>query len=159
MSGASLLLVCFFLVALWEVVRPRRKLDGAVCPRWLGNLAVYFINGALFVWLFPAPSDMAARIESSLGLGLPQCPQSLVPANFGIGSLPPTGRFREQHMTPCNSACGSSGTRASRECCCCRCLFDRQLLVGMAQRSLKAGARPQRMRLIPVHDPAQGAPL
>src|SRR5437763_17180419 len=87
MSGASLLLVCFFLVALWEVVRPRRKLDAAVWPRWLGNLEVYFINGALFVWLFPAPSDVAARIESNFGLGLLQWPQSLSVANFAIGFI------------------------------------------------------------------------
>jgi sterol desaturase/sphingolipid hydroxylase (fatty acid hydroxylase superfamily) len=86
-SGFTLLLGCFFSVALWELVQPRRKLDAAVWPRWLGNLAVYFINGALFVWLFSAPSDAAARIEPSHGLGFPQWPQSLPVANFAIGFI------------------------------------------------------------------------
>jgi sterol desaturase/sphingolipid hydroxylase (fatty acid hydroxylase superfamily) len=86
-SGVTLLLGCFFLVALWELFWPRRALESAVAPRWLGNLVVYFINGALFAWLSPALSYAAARIEPSLGLGLVPWPQSLSVANFAIGFL------------------------------------------------------------------------
>jgi sterol desaturase/sphingolipid hydroxylase (fatty acid hydroxylase superfamily) len=85
MSGVTLLLSCFFLVALWELFRPRRRLDSAVGPRWLGNLAVYFINGALLAWVFPAPSE--ARIPTSLGADLLQWPQSHSIANFAMGFL------------------------------------------------------------------------
>jgi len=78
---------CFFFVALWELYQPRRALDSAVAPRWLGNLAVYFINGALLAWIFSAPSDSAARIEASLGFTIPQWSQSHSVANFAMGFL------------------------------------------------------------------------
>lgn len=80
-----LLYGCFFLVALWELSWPRRELSTSVGPRWLGNLAVYFINGAIFAWLFSVPADAAARIETSLGIGLFRWPQSVPVANFAIG--------------------------------------------------------------------------
>ena len=87
MSSVTLLLGCFFIVALWELFWPRRVLESAVLPRWLGNLAVYFINGALFAWIFTAPSDVSARLEAALGLGSVPWPHSLFIANFAIGFL------------------------------------------------------------------------
>jgi sterol desaturase/sphingolipid hydroxylase (fatty acid hydroxylase superfamily) len=78
---------CFFFVALWELYQPRRALDSAVAPRWLGNLAVYFINGALFAWIFSAPSDAAAGLEASLGFEIPQWSQSPSVVNFAMGFL------------------------------------------------------------------------
>jgi sterol desaturase/sphingolipid hydroxylase (fatty acid hydroxylase superfamily) len=87
MLGLIVLYGCFFLVALWELSWPRRALGTAAAPRWLGNLAVYFINTALIAWLLPAPSDATARIEASLGLGLLHWPQSGSVANFAIGFL------------------------------------------------------------------------
>jgi len=86
-SGVTLLLGCFFLVALWELFWPRRPLESSMLPRWLGNLAVYLTNGALIAWLFPAPSDVSARMEATLGLGLVQWPHLLSVANFPIGFL------------------------------------------------------------------------
>jgi sterol desaturase/sphingolipid hydroxylase (fatty acid hydroxylase superfamily) len=86
-SGVTLLLGCFFLVALWELFWPRRVLESSVLPRWLGNLAVYFINGALFAWIFAAPSDVSARLEAALGLGSVPWPHLLSIANFAIGFL------------------------------------------------------------------------
>jgi sterol desaturase/sphingolipid hydroxylase (fatty acid hydroxylase superfamily) len=87
MLGLILLYGCFFLVALWELSRPRRALDSAAAPRWLGNLAVYFINTALIAWLFPAPSNVNVVIGTSLGLGLLRWPQSGSVANFATGFL------------------------------------------------------------------------
>jgi sterol desaturase/sphingolipid hydroxylase (fatty acid hydroxylase superfamily) len=85
--GLILLFGSFFLVALWELFRPRGTLGSAVGPRWLGNFAVYFINGALLAWVFPAPSDAAVRIETSLDVGLLQWPQLHPVANFAMGFL------------------------------------------------------------------------
>jgi sterol desaturase/sphingolipid hydroxylase (fatty acid hydroxylase superfamily) len=85
--GLLFFLGCFFLVALWELHLPRRTLEGAVAPRWLGNLAVYLINGALVAWVFPAPSELGARIEASLGIDMLQWPQSHSVANFAMGFL------------------------------------------------------------------------
>jgi sterol desaturase/sphingolipid hydroxylase (fatty acid hydroxylase superfamily) len=86
-SGLALLFGCFFLIALWELYAPRRALDNPVGHRWLGNLVVYCINAALLVWVFPAPSETAARIGTSLGLGLPQWPEMHPIADFAIGFL------------------------------------------------------------------------
>lgn len=85
--GLALLFGSFFFVALWELFRSRRTLDSPVTPRWLGNLALYFINAALLAWLFPAPSDAVARIGTNFGLGLLQWPHSHSVANFAIGFL------------------------------------------------------------------------
>jgi sterol desaturase/sphingolipid hydroxylase (fatty acid hydroxylase superfamily) len=85
--GLALLLGGFFMVALWELYRPRRALDSPVTPRWLGNLAVYFINAALLAWIFGAPSSAAARIGASLGIELPRWPASPSVLNFTIGFL------------------------------------------------------------------------
>src|SRR5690349_8803466 len=87
MSIVALLLGCFFFVALWELYRPRRELASAAGPRWMGNLAVYFINGVLVVWLFPAPSAAAAHFETILGVGFLKWPQPVSVVNFVIGFL------------------------------------------------------------------------
>jgi sterol desaturase/sphingolipid hydroxylase (fatty acid hydroxylase superfamily) len=85
--GLALLLGGFFLVALWELFRPRRALGNPVTPRWLGNLAVYFINAALLAWVFTAPLAAAARIEARLGIELPRWPTSPSVLNFTLGFL------------------------------------------------------------------------
>jgi sterol desaturase/sphingolipid hydroxylase (fatty acid hydroxylase superfamily) len=87
MSGFTLLLACFFLVAVWEVVRPRRSLENPITARWIGNLAVYLINGALFALLFPSPSDATSWLETNLGFGFLEWPQSKSVANLAIGFL------------------------------------------------------------------------
>ena len=86
-SGLTLLLGCFFAVALWELFRPRRALQNPVAPRWLGNLAVYFINGALFAWLFPAPMEMTTRLEARLGIELLHWPQLNYTESLVVGVL------------------------------------------------------------------------
>jgi sterol desaturase/sphingolipid hydroxylase (fatty acid hydroxylase superfamily) len=87
MSGFTLLLACFFLVALWEVIRPRRSLENPVTARWIGNLAVYLINGALFALLFPSPSDATSWLEANLGFGVLEWLQSKSVVNFVIAFL------------------------------------------------------------------------
>jgi sterol desaturase/sphingolipid hydroxylase (fatty acid hydroxylase superfamily) len=83
----TLLFGCFFLVALWELYWPRRTLDCSVGQRWVGNLAVYCINAALLAWVFPAPSEAAARIATSIGVRLLQWPEMHPIADFTIGFL------------------------------------------------------------------------
>jgi sterol desaturase/sphingolipid hydroxylase (fatty acid hydroxylase superfamily) len=78
---------CFFLVAIWELYLPRRALNCPVGPRWLGNLALYCINAALLAWVFPAPSDAAARFETGLGVGLLRWPETHFIASFALGFL------------------------------------------------------------------------
>src|SRR5215467_14089690 len=87
MSGLALLFASFFLVALWELYWPRRRLEEPIGKRWLGNLALYFINAALLIWIFPVPSEIAARLETSLGLQLLRWPEMHPVARFALGFL------------------------------------------------------------------------
>jgi len=75
LSSTALLLLGFFLVALWELYWPRRRLDHPITNRWIGNLALYFINAAVLAWLFAAPAAAAERIYAGLNLGVLRWPR------------------------------------------------------------------------------------
>jgi sterol desaturase/sphingolipid hydroxylase (fatty acid hydroxylase superfamily) len=85
--GVALLFGGFFAAALWELWRPRRELDDPPGPRWLANLALYCLNGALFVWIFPATAVATAGLEARLGLRLPHWPPAWTIANFAAAFL------------------------------------------------------------------------
>ena len=85
--GLTLLFGCFFLVAVWELYWPRRRLESGVAQRWLGNLALYGINGALVAWAFCAPSDAVAHIKTSFGVALPRWPELPFVLNIALGFL------------------------------------------------------------------------
>ncbi|MCP4400750.1 MAG: sterol desaturase family protein [bacterium] len=43
----------FFLVAVWELIAPRRQLTVSKIVRWYSNLGITFINSVLLRWFFP----------------------------------------------------------------------------------------------------------
>lgn len=44
----------FAVMAVWEIVAPRRALTVSKMVRWANNLGLVFLNSALLRWLFPA---------------------------------------------------------------------------------------------------------
>ncbi len=43
----AVVLGSFFVVAVWEIARPRRSEEFDFRGRWLGNLTVYVVNAAI----------------------------------------------------------------------------------------------------------------
>lgn len=60
----------FFVMALWEVRRPRRELTQKKMSRWLNNLGLTFFNSLLLRLIFPAAAVGAAILAREKGWGL-----------------------------------------------------------------------------------------
>jgi len=60
----------FALVALWEVLAPRRALTGSKTMRWANNLALVALNTLLLRLLFPAAAVGMAAIATKNSWGL-----------------------------------------------------------------------------------------
>ncbi|MBF0256321.1 MAG: sterol desaturase family protein [Gammaproteobacteria bacterium] len=58
------------LIALWEVLAPRRALTVSKLMRWSNNLGLVFFNSFLLRLLFPAAAVGVAAFASSQGWGL-----------------------------------------------------------------------------------------
>ena len=58
------------LMALWEVLAPRRVLSVSKPLRWLNNLGLVFFNSFLLRLLFPAAAVGVAAFAAEQGLGL-----------------------------------------------------------------------------------------
>ena len=60
----------FLLVAVWEVVAPRRALTVSKAARWTSNLGITFFNGLLLTWVFPVLAVGMAALAQSRGWGV-----------------------------------------------------------------------------------------
>ena len=66
----SLFLAVFAVVALWEVLAPRRALTVSKTVRWVNNLGLVALNTALLRVLFPAAAVGIATFAARQGWGL-----------------------------------------------------------------------------------------
>jgi len=60
----------FIVVSIWEVAKPRRKLNYSKKTRWLNNIAITTLNIAVMRFLFPILAIEMAIIAGNLELGL-----------------------------------------------------------------------------------------
>jgi len=60
----------FALVAIWEIVLPRRKLTVSKARRWVSNLGLVVINSVVLRLLFPAAAVGASFYAQQQGWGL-----------------------------------------------------------------------------------------
>ena len=60
----------FLLVALWEVLTPRRPLNYSKPVRWYSNIGLVFINSIVMRYLFPNIASGLAILASQRGWGL-----------------------------------------------------------------------------------------
>lgn len=60
----------FFVMAIWEMKRPRRQLLVSKIVRWSNNLALVFLNSILLRLLFPAAAVGVAAFAAEHGWGL-----------------------------------------------------------------------------------------
>jgi len=60
----------FILIALWELIAPRRALTVSKAIRWLNNLSIVVINTIILRLLFPAAAVGVASFVSDHGWGL-----------------------------------------------------------------------------------------
>jgi sterol desaturase/sphingolipid hydroxylase (fatty acid hydroxylase superfamily) len=60
----------FLVMALWEVIAPRRALTQSRRVRWLNNLAIAFINTAVVRVIFPTAAVGIALLGEERGWGL-----------------------------------------------------------------------------------------
>ncbi len=63
-------LAILVIMALWELARPRRPLESSKLRRWLRNLGITVLNGALVRWLFPILAIGMAALAAERGWGL-----------------------------------------------------------------------------------------
>ena len=60
----------FFLMALWEIIAPRRKLVASKSVRWGNNIALVFLNSFILRLLFPAAAVGMALFAGDQGWGV-----------------------------------------------------------------------------------------
>ena len=60
----------FILIALWEIVAPKRALTVSKAVRWLNNLGIVVLNTIILRLLFPAAAVGVAAFAASQGWGL-----------------------------------------------------------------------------------------
>lgn len=60
----------FAVMAIWEVIAPRRRLATSKPVRWINNLAIIFLNSFVLRLVFPAAAVGMAAFASEQGWGL-----------------------------------------------------------------------------------------
>ncbi len=66
----SFFLGIFALMAIWEMIAPRRALTVSKVVRWSNNLGLVFLNSFILRFLFPAAAVGVAAFASDQGWGL-----------------------------------------------------------------------------------------
>lgn len=66
----SFFLGVFAVMAMWEIIAPRRALTVSKAVRWANNLALVFLNSFILRWLFPAAAVGMAAFASEQGWGI-----------------------------------------------------------------------------------------
>ena len=73
----------FFIMALWELAAPRRRLRASKRVRWSNNLGLVFFNSFIARLAFPAAAAGVAAFASEQGWGL----FNYIDAPFGVAVL------------------------------------------------------------------------
>ena len=60
----------FSVMALWELISPRRRLQTAKTVRWVNNLGLVFFNSLVLRLVFPAAAVGMAVFAGQQGWGL-----------------------------------------------------------------------------------------
>ena len=60
----------FIIMAISEVIAPKRKLTAPKAARWFTNLSITFLNSLLLRWLFPVLAIGMAYVAKEHGLGI-----------------------------------------------------------------------------------------
>jgi len=60
----------FMIMAMYEVIAPKRKLTTSKKLRWFTNLSITFLNSLLLRWLFPVLAIGIAYMAEEKGLGI-----------------------------------------------------------------------------------------
>ena len=60
----------FVVIALWELLSPKRALTVSKAVRWLNNLGIVVLNTVILRLIFPAAAVGVAAFASSQGWGL-----------------------------------------------------------------------------------------
>ncbi|MGV6857577.1 MAG: sterol desaturase family protein, partial [bacterium] len=60
----------FLVMAVWEILAPRRALSVSKAGRWLSNIALVFLNSIVLRLLFPAAATGMALLAHQEGWGL-----------------------------------------------------------------------------------------
>ena len=60
----------FLVMAVWEVIAPRRALTASKAVRWVNNIALVFLNSFLLRLLFPAAAVGVAVVAGRNDWGL-----------------------------------------------------------------------------------------
>ncbi len=60
----------FAVIAVWEILSPRRKLTVSKTGRWINNLGLVFLNSFILRFLFPAAAVGVALVAEQKGWGL-----------------------------------------------------------------------------------------
>ena len=68
--GALLFAAVFFLVAAWEALKPARAATTSLSLRWLGNVILFLVAGAIGAFLPSLTVDSAAVLAREQGWGL-----------------------------------------------------------------------------------------
>jgi sterol desaturase/sphingolipid hydroxylase (fatty acid hydroxylase superfamily) len=67
-------LLCFMtilvIIAIWEIIAPRRTLTISKVYRWINNLGLVFINNLVLKFIFPITTTAVALWAANNGLGL-----------------------------------------------------------------------------------------
>jgi sterol desaturase/sphingolipid hydroxylase (fatty acid hydroxylase superfamily) len=66
----SFFFAIFAVIALWEILSPRRELTVSKGLRWVNNLALVFLNSLILRFLFPAAAVGVALVAQQQGWGL-----------------------------------------------------------------------------------------
>jgi len=66
----GLFFAVFVFMAVWEFMKPRRKLTSPKSIRWLNNMAITFLNSAIVRWIFPISAVGIAILSSKHGWGV-----------------------------------------------------------------------------------------
>src|SRR5438132_798935 len=75
------------IVALAELLRPRRRREFPALRRRLGNIGIWLLNVVLAGFVFAAPATFRPQLEAAFGLTLPAWPIADAALGFVVGFL------------------------------------------------------------------------
>jgi sterol desaturase/sphingolipid hydroxylase (fatty acid hydroxylase superfamily) len=83
----AVVLGSLLIVALAELLRPRRRREFPALRRRLGNLGIWLLNVVLAAFVFASPAVFRPQLEAAFGLTLPAWPIGNVAVGFVAGFL------------------------------------------------------------------------
>jgi sterol desaturase/sphingolipid hydroxylase (fatty acid hydroxylase superfamily) len=83
----AVILGSLLIVALAELLRPRRRREFPALRRRLGNLGIWLLNVVLAAFVFASPATFRPQLEAAFGLALPAWPIGNATIGFVVGFL------------------------------------------------------------------------